>query len=168
MLANGNYWVFYSGNWFNEPYYAIGVAECRGPAGPCSKPSRPFLASNAQGQGPGESSLFTGRNGLWIVYSPWAIHYRTDTPRPVALAHIAFNASGPYLTAPSSLESSCLVPRRHCGISPHVGALATVRCCANDAGAVVATHPVVVTHHLSLDPPFRVGEWGAYPRRYAL
>jgi beta-xylosidase len=99
MRVNGHYWVFYSGNWFNEPYYAIGVAECRGPAGPCSKPSRPFVASNAQGQGPGESSLFTDRNGQWIVYAPWAVHYRTDTPRPVALAHIAFNASGPYLTA---------------------------------------------------------------------
>jgi beta-xylosidase len=100
VLWSHRYWLFYSGNWFNQPYYAIGMAECAGPSGPCSKPSpRPFLASNAQGQGPGESSLFSDDNGLWIVYGPLAVRYRTDTPRPVALAHIAFDASGPYLAA---------------------------------------------------------------------
>ncbi len=100
VLWNSRFWLFYSGNWFNEPSYAIGVAECAGPAGPCTKPSaQPFLASNAQGQGPGESSLFSDQNGLWIVYGPLSVHFRTDTPRPVALAHIAFNASGPYLAA---------------------------------------------------------------------
>jgi beta-xylosidase len=100
VLWNSHYWVFYSGNWFNQPYYAIGMAECAGPMGPCSKPvPRPFLASNAQGQGPGESSLFSDNNGFWIVYGPLAVNYRSDTPRPVALAHISFDASGPYLAA---------------------------------------------------------------------
>jgi beta-xylosidase len=100
VLANHRYWLFYSGNWFNQPAYAIGVAECAGPAGPCSKPaSGPFLGSNAQGAGPGESSLFSDARGLWMVYGPWAVRYRTDTERPVALVHIAFKPSGPYLAA---------------------------------------------------------------------
>lgn len=66
---------------------------------PCSKPPQPFLSSNAQGQGPGEASLFAGKHGRWIVYSPLAVHYRTDSTRPVVLAHIAFDRSGPYLAA---------------------------------------------------------------------
>jgi len=41
-------------------------------------------------QGPGESSLFSDDNGLWMVYGPWAVQYQTNIPRPVALAHIAF------------------------------------------------------------------------------
>jgi beta-xylosidase len=98
VWANGRYWLFYSGNWYNQPKYAIGVAACQGPAGPCTKPpaSRPFLGSNAQGRGPGESSLFTDGNGLWIVYGPWAVQFQQDTRRPVALAHIVFNGIGPY------------------------------------------------------------------------
>ncbi|HEV3451321.1 MAG TPA: family 43 glycosylhydrolase [Acidimicrobiia bacterium] len=101
VLANGHYWMFYSGNWYNQPKYAIGVARCQGPAGPCTKPprSRPFIGSNAQGRGPGESSLFTDGNGLWIVYGPLAVEGREPTRRPVALAHIVFNGIGPNLGA---------------------------------------------------------------------
>jgi len=100
VLENGRYWLFYSGNWYNQPSYAIGVAACMGPAGPCTKPyPLPFLRSNAQGAGPGEESLFMDPNGTWMVYAPLAVHYRTPTTRPVALAHIGFNASGPYLAA---------------------------------------------------------------------
>jgi beta-xylosidase len=101
VRASGHYWLFYSGNWYNTPKYAIGVAECRGPAGPCTKPasSRPFLGSNAQGSGPGESSLFADGNGYWIVYGPWAVRYPEKTIRPVALAHVVFSGFGPYLGA---------------------------------------------------------------------
>ncbi len=97
---DGGYWLFYSANWFNEPYYGIGVAECQGPAGPCHKYlDRPWLSSNAQGSGPGEASLFTGATGTWILYSPTAVHYRTYTARPVALARVGFGPFGPYLAA---------------------------------------------------------------------
>jgi beta-xylosidase len=101
VRASGHYWLFYSGNWYNTPKYAIGVAECRGPAGPCRKPasSRPFLGSNTQGSGPGESSLFADGNGYWIVYGPWAVRYPEKTIRPVALAHVVFSGFGPYLGA---------------------------------------------------------------------
>jgi GH43 family beta-xylosidase len=101
MIAGGGHlWVFYSGNWFNQPDYAIGVAECDTPAGPCHKPfSHSWLGSNLQGSGPGEESLFTDPTGTWIVYSPLAVRYRTDTKRPVALAKVAFGPLGPYLAA---------------------------------------------------------------------
>jgi len=98
VSAAGHYWLFYSGNWFNEPYYAIGVAECATPIGPCLQPlSGPWLASNDQGNGPGEVSLFHDTQGWWALYAPYAYDYQTYTPRPVALAHIGFNQSGPFV-----------------------------------------------------------------------
>ena len=96
--VDGRYWLFYSGNWFNQPVYGIGVAECDGPAGPCRKPhDGPWLGSNRQGAGPGESSLFQDGHGWWIVYGPWAVVHDDPTPRPVALAHVGFSKDGPYV-----------------------------------------------------------------------
>jgi beta-xylosidase len=102
IRAGERYWLFYSGNWYNQSAYAIGVAECAGPAGPCTKHRRtPWLASNAQGQGPGESSLFVDRQGTtWIVYNPQAQQGATPTPRSMAMARVAFGPDGPYLAAP--------------------------------------------------------------------
>lgn len=101
VLAEGRYWLFYSANWFNQPMYGIGVAECDGPAGPCRKPwTTAWLGSNDQGAGPGESSLFQDERGWWIVYAPLAIRFEADTRRPVALAHVAFGPAGPYLAQP--------------------------------------------------------------------
>lgn len=102
VLVDGDYWLFYSANWFNQPAYGIGVARCEGPAGPCEKPfDSPLIATNAQGAGPGEGSLFVDAAGaLWIAYSPLAIRFETYTPRPVALARIGFDDTGPYLASP--------------------------------------------------------------------
>jgi beta-xylosidase len=100
--AAGRLWLFYSANWFNQPAYAIGVAECETPAGPCSKPfDRPWLSSNAQGEGPGEASLFLDLQGRWrMVYAPVAQQFRDETDRPIALATVGFDATGPYLAEP--------------------------------------------------------------------
>jgi GH43 family beta-xylosidase len=99
--VDGVYWVFYSGNWFNEPAYAIGAARCAGPAGPCADSSPlPLLASDAQGQGPGEASVFQDSNGVWLLYSPFrSLAPRTDPPRPVAITRLGFGPEGPYLAA---------------------------------------------------------------------
>jgi beta-xylosidase len=102
VLLEGEYWMFYSGNWFNQPAYALGVARCEGPAGPCTKPlDGPWLDSNDQGAGPGEGSVFTDLEGrVWIAYAPVAQDYVNLTPRPVALGHIGLGPEGPYLAAP--------------------------------------------------------------------
>src|ERR1700722_10110320 len=66
--VGGSYWLFYSGNWFNEAAYAIGTARCRGPAGPCADHTPlPLLGSNAQGAGPGEESVFEDPSGVWML-----------------------------------------------------------------------------------------------------
>jgi GH43 family beta-xylosidase len=98
VLVGGRYWLFYSANWFNQPVYGIGIAECEGPAGPCRKPlDHAWLNSNAQGTGPGESSMFLDDRGWWIVYGPNNVAFEEGTPRPVALAPVAFGPDGPYL-----------------------------------------------------------------------
>jgi beta-xylosidase len=99
----GRLWLFYSANWFNQPDYGIGVAECESPTGPCTKPfAGPWLSSNAQGLGPGEGSLFLDHQGRWrLVYSPVAQEFRDETDRPIAMATVGFDANGPYLADPN-------------------------------------------------------------------
>jgi hypothetical protein len=102
LQAAGAYWVFYSGNWFNQPAYAMGAARCAGPAGPCADVSPlPLLGSNFQGLGPGEGSVFEDATGLWLLYSPWrSLAPKPDfPPRPVFVARIGILPSGPYLAA---------------------------------------------------------------------
>jgi hypothetical protein len=100
VLVGGKYWLFYSANWFDQPVYGIGVASCAGPQGPCQDLStQPLVSTNAQGEGPGEESVFTGQNGFWMLYNPWRSYAPTGItpPRPVAVARIGFGPFGPYL-----------------------------------------------------------------------
>ena len=109
--VGGDYWLFYSGNWFNEAGYAIGAARCTGPAGPCADRSPlPLLASNDQGLGPGEESVFADGSGVWMLYSPRhsSVPLVEVPPRPVVITRIGFTANGPYLAAggpPPSLDA---------------------------------------------------------------
>jgi beta-xylosidase len=102
VLVRGAYYLFYSGGWFNQPGYSIGVARCSGPLGPChDTSSAPLLGSNAQGQGPGEESVFANAAGFWLLYTPFSSTLPRPGPaRPVSMAHLGFGAGGPYLAAP--------------------------------------------------------------------
>jgi beta-xylosidase len=103
VFAGGRYWLFYSGNWFNQPTYAIGVAQCAGPAGPC-EPSTlgPWFGSNAEGSGPGEESLFFDGSRWWMFYAPFAVNHEQSTPRPAAMARLTFGPDGPTVVAPDT------------------------------------------------------------------
>ena len=80
VLARGNYYLFFSGNWFNQPYYAIGVARCAGPLGPCADPdSEPWLASNSQGAGPGKPRSFPTDPASGWSTTPSSPTYRAST-----------------------------------------------------------------------------------------
>jgi hypothetical protein len=102
VLVKGIYWLFYSGNWFNESAYAIGFARCTGPLGPCADvTAQPLLASNAQGQGPGEESLFENSQGVYLLYSPFLYNsFGYSAPRPVLMVRLGFGPLGPYLASP--------------------------------------------------------------------
>jgi len=99
--AWGTWWLFFSGNWYSSPQYGIGVAACQSPIGPCTDPSpTPFLASNQQGPGPGESSLFSHDGAVSLLYNPFHANDPGPViPRPVVMARLGFTAQGPYLAS---------------------------------------------------------------------
>jgi hypothetical protein len=71
---SGQYYLFYSANNWNTASYAIGVALCQGPTGPCSKPfdHSIVLSQGAAMSGPGGPSLFTDtQGGVWIAFHAW-------------------------------------------------------------------------------------------------
>jgi beta-xylosidase len=74
ILLSGRYFLFYSGNSWTGADYAIGVALCDGPLGPCTKPlSQPILASGPDMAGPGGESVFADSSGtFWIAFHAWA------------------------------------------------------------------------------------------------
>jgi len=100
VTVGGNYWLVYSANWYNSPDYAIGAARCAGPAGPCGDIApAPLLASNYQGAGPGEASLYQDADGIWMLYSPRrSLAPAPDVPaRPVYITRLGFSPLGVYL-----------------------------------------------------------------------
>ncbi len=73
VLANGHYFLFFSGNDWNSANYGVGVATCAGPLGPCADASPdPILASGTGITGPGGESVFTDTSGAsWIAFHAW-------------------------------------------------------------------------------------------------
>jgi hypothetical protein len=74
VAANGRYLLFYSGNEWSSTNYAVGVATCAGPLGPCADTSpNPILSSGNGVSGPGGESVFPDANGhLWIAFDAWS------------------------------------------------------------------------------------------------
>ena len=99
--AWGTYWLFFSGNWFNQPSYGIGVAACQSPFGPCADTNpAPLLGSNLQGEGPGEASVFQEGSTVWLLYNPFKGNDPGPAiPRPVDITRLGFTPQGPYLAA---------------------------------------------------------------------
>jgi hypothetical protein len=73
MVTSGHYLLFYSGNNWDTASYAVGVASCSGPLGPCTEPwPQPILSSDANEVGPGGESVFTDATGSpWIAFHAW-------------------------------------------------------------------------------------------------
>ena len=94
----GRYFLFYSGSNWDSGDYAVGVATCAGPLGPCVKPtSQPLLASSQDVQGPGGASVFTDASGAtWIAfdgYTPGAVGYPNN--RGFYLRHLDLSGAVP-------------------------------------------------------------------------
>ncbi|MEZ4870209.1 MAG: glycoside hydrolase family 43 protein [Caldilineaceae bacterium] len=73
----GAYYLFYSANWWESRYYAVGYAVCETITGPCVKPlTVPLFKMTASVLGPGGEALFTDTEGnLWMVYHAWTAPY---------------------------------------------------------------------------------------------
>ena len=77
VRVGSTYWLAYSGNWWNQPAYGIGLARCASPAGPCTKPFDHALLSSRPGrEGPGGGEFFTDSAGRLLL----AFHAWLDTP----------------------------------------------------------------------------------------
>ncbi|MGO9456013.1 MAG: glycoside hydrolase family 43 protein [Acidimicrobiales bacterium] len=73
VLADGLYYLFFSGGTWQGPSYAVGYALCAGPTGPCGQPSdRPILGTTASVVGPGGENVFQdGAGQWWMAYAAW-------------------------------------------------------------------------------------------------
>jgi hypothetical protein len=73
VTTGGRYYLFYSGSNWNSSDYAVGVATCTGPLGPCSDASpQPILSSGNGIDGPGGESVFADTAGnFWIAFHAW-------------------------------------------------------------------------------------------------
>ncbi|HEX7442452.1 MAG TPA: glycoside hydrolase family 43 protein [Acidimicrobiales bacterium] len=101
VVDGGRYFLFYSGNNWNSADYAVGVATCAGPLGPCTKPlPQPILASGPNVLGPGGASVFTDASGAtWIAfdgYAPGAVGYPNS--RDLYLQHLDLSGATPVVT----------------------------------------------------------------------
>ncbi len=62
--------LYSSGDW-TDASYAVGVATCEGPQGPCAK-SGSVRTSAAGAEGPGGGEVFTAVDGtVWVVFHAW-------------------------------------------------------------------------------------------------
>jgi len=100
--SSGRYYLFYSANNWDGASYAIGVAVCDGPKGPCSKPlDHPLLASQTGLSGPVGPSLFSDVDGAtWIAFHAWlpaAVGYPNN--RLLFLRPVTFPGGMPEVSA---------------------------------------------------------------------
>jgi len=78
-LHDGGYYLFYSGNDYGGPPYAVGYATCASALGPCEDaPENPILATDTDGQplviGPGHQTIIEDDEGeTWLVYHVWEV-----------------------------------------------------------------------------------------------
>jgi hypothetical protein len=105
---DGSLWLFFSaGTGFFSANYGMGAARCRGPLGPCVSSGPPLVSSNAQGQGPGEETVFVGPGGsYWLLYNPWHTGLQFQLFRPVEAVRIGWDQAGPYVVNTSDTPLS--------------------------------------------------------------
>lgn len=115
---DGQVWLFYSGGTgFNTATYAMGVALCDGPLGGChATSSQPLISTNAQGDGPGEETVFVGPDhSYWLLYNPWHTGLPFELYRPAEGVRIGWTAAGPYVAEAGSFPPP---PKAHSRV-PH-------------------------------------------------
>eukprot|EP00047_Mylnosiga_fluctuans_P007812 m.4994 g.4994 ORF g.4994 m.4994 type:complete len:333 (-) comp1962_c0_seq1:54-1052(-) len=102
IIKNGGfYYLFYSGNGYNSPKYAIGVARARSLYGPWSKyGNNPVMHTGTNPfYGPGHCSVLQVGGAWWFVYHAWN---NDGSGRNVLLDEITFTPDGwPAVRSPS-------------------------------------------------------------------
>ncbi len=72
LRHDGRYYLFYSGNAYNNGSYALGVARADSPLGPYTKLGAPLVKTGGSWAGPGHGSVVDGpHGGTFLVYHAW-------------------------------------------------------------------------------------------------
>jgi hypothetical protein len=103
VTTGGHYYLFYSGNDWNSAKYAVGVAICTGPVGPCSDATpSPILSSGRGVVGPGGEWVFADASAnFWIAFHAWvpgAVGYPNS--RDLYVRRLTFTGLGPVVATP--------------------------------------------------------------------
>ncbi len=106
VLADGQYYLFYSGNWWESVDYAVSYGVCETVTGPCTKPkTKPIFTFSPQALGPGGESFFTDPEGnLWMAYHAWTdatVGYPAGE-RSLHIDPVTFANGEPVMTGPTS------------------------------------------------------------------
>jgi len=101
VTTGGHYYLFFSGNDWESGNYAVGVATCIGPLGPCSDATpSPILSSGLGVAGPGGESVFADTSGnFWIAFHAWvpgAVGFPNS--RDLYLRRLTFSPTGATVT----------------------------------------------------------------------
>lgn len=103
---DGDYYLLYSGNWWESHEYAVGYAVCETVTGPCVKPQQePILSFTPEVMGPGGQAFFTDTNdNLWLAYHAWRgpdVGYPGGI-RSLRIDPIRFEDGKPLINGPTS------------------------------------------------------------------
>jgi beta-xylosidase len=106
VLHEGQYYLFYSANWWESVDYAVGYGVCESVMGPCTKPETgPIFSFSPQALGPGGQAFFTDPDGtLWMAYHAWtdaAVGYPAGQ-RSLHIDPVMFEDGEPMITGPTS------------------------------------------------------------------
>ena len=100
FVSGSSYDLFYAGNNWQTAGYAIGMASCAGPLGPCTdSSSQPVLSSDNTMSGPGGPDVFTDSQGdLWLAFAAW-LPGKVGSPnsRPLFLRRITITGGSAHV-----------------------------------------------------------------------
>lgn len=111
----GRTYLIYSGNGWDSADYAVGVAVCAGPRGPCQETrSLPVLSATGDVAGPGGASPFQDGAGNWyLAYHGWnscCVGYSSGGRRALFIDALEFTGSSIVVVGPTNVPMPSPVP----------------------------------------------------------
>lgn len=104
----GEFFLFYSGNFYASASYALGVARASSPLGPYTKAGGPIVTSSGPWAGPGHGSVVAEPGGTtYFVYHAWEAGHVGNAPgRLVLVDRVDWDGNGwPFVPAGPSARS---------------------------------------------------------------
>ncbi len=110
----GKYYLFFSGNLYSTPDYAVGYATCQSPTGPCQDaPENPILKSSLEKPpviGPGHQAIILDKDGeTWMVYHAWEVSSAgvKTSRRLMWIDRLTWEGGKPHVHGPTTTPQRC-------------------------------------------------------------